>query len=128
MDDAGNDQQAERVVLADGSNPKDWRQDLHFVEGARIEKDTLHLRIWYTGGCAEHDFRLVARNFILKARTLQTELLLAHNANGDSCKATIKEVLRFDISPLRAQFHRVYGPEPGIVSLHLRGLTVKYYV
>jgi hypothetical protein len=127
LDEAGNDQQAERVVLADGSNPKDWRKDLHFVEGARIEKDTLHLRIWYAGGCAEHDFRLVAWNFILEARTLQTELLLAHNANGDSCKAIIKETLRFDISPLRAHFHKIFGPEPGTVLLCLRDLRVEYY-
>lgn len=128
MDDAGNNQQAERVVLANGSNSKDWRQDLHFVEGARIEKDTLHLRVSYTGGCTEHDFRLVAWDFFSKARTLHAELLLAHNANGDSCKAIIKEALRFDVSPLKEHYHMVYGPESGTVSLRLQDYNIEYYV
>lgn len=127
MGDVRKDKQAERVVLANGSKPKDWRQDLHFIEAARIEKDTLHLRISYTGGCAEHDFSLVAWDFSLKASILRAEMLLAHNANGDSCKAIIKETLRFDVSPLRAHYHEIYGPEPGIVLLCLRDIRVEYY-
>lgn len=126
--DVRKDKQAERVVLVNESNRKDWRQDLHFIEAARIEKDALHLRISYTGGCAEHDFSLVAWDSSSKASILQAKLLLAHNANGDSCKAIIKETLRFDVSPLRAHFHEIYGPELGIVLLCLRDLRVRYYM
>jgi hypothetical protein len=128
LDDTRNEEQAERVVLAKGSDPEDWSQDLHFVQGASIEEGTLHLRVSYTGGCAEHDFRLVAWDSYWKGRPPRAELLLAHDANGDSCKALIREELRFDLSPLKAQYHRVYGPEPGIVALRLGDLDVEYYL
>jgi hypothetical protein len=128
LDDTGNDEQAERVVLAKGSSPEDWRQDLCFVQGARIEEDTLHLRVSYIGGCTEHDFRLVALDFFSEGAPLRAELLLAHDARGDACKAMIREVLRFDVSPIKAQYHRVYGPEPGVVALRLGDLDVEYYV
>jgi hypothetical protein len=128
MDVAREGKQADRVVLANGSDPKDWKEDVCFIEVARIEKDTLRLSVSYTGGCAEHDFQLVAWNYFSKAEALQAKLLLAHNANGDACKAIIKEALRFDISPLAAEYHRVYGPEPGTVRLRLRDFDIDYYV
>jgi predicted type IV restriction endonuclease len=128
MDVAREGKQADRVVLANGSDPKDWKQDAYFIEIAKIEKDTLRLSVSYTGGCAEHAFRLVAWDYFSKSEALQAKLLLAHDANGDACKAIIKQALRFDISPLAAEYHRVYGPEPGTVWLRLRDFDIEYYV
>jgi hypothetical protein len=128
MDVAREGKPADRVVLANGSDPKDWKEDVCFIEVARIEKDTLHLSVSYTGGCAEHDFRLVTWDYFSKAEAPQVKLLLAHDANGDACKAIIKEALRFDISPLAAEYHRVYGPERGTVWLRLRDFDIEYYV
>jgi hypothetical protein len=131
MDVAREGKQAARVVLANGSDPKDWKQDVCFIEVAKIEKDTLRLSVSYTGGCAEHDFRLVAWDYfskVSKAEAPQAKLLLAHDANGDACKAIIKEALRFDIAPLAAEYHRVYGPEPKTVWLRLRDFDIEYFV
>ena len=126
MDLAREGKQAGRVILAHGSNPKDWKEDMHFIERVEIEKDALHLSVSYIGGCAEHEFTLVAWDYSIKAETLQAKLLLAHNANGDDCKAIVREALCFDISPLKAEYHRVCGPASGIVLLRLRDLTIEY--
>jgi hypothetical protein len=122
------DKQADRVVLANGADPTDWKEDAHFIETAKIERDRLHLSVSYTGGCAEHTFRLVAWDYFSKAESLQAKLLLAHDANGDACKAIIKEELRFDISPLAVEYHRAYGPEPSAVWLRLHDFDIEYYV
>jgi hypothetical protein len=128
MDIAREGKQSHRVVLANGSDPKGWKEDPYFIEIAKIEENTLRLSVSYTGGCAEHAFRLVAWDYFSKAEVPQAKLLLAHDANGDACKAIIKEALRFDISPLAAEYHRVYGPEPSTVWLRLRDFDIEYYV
>jgi hypothetical protein len=128
MDIAREGKQSHRVVLANESDPKGWKEDLYFIESAKVEKDTLHLGVSYTGGCAEHAFRLVAWDSFSKAEVAHAKLLLAHDANGDACKAIIKEELHFDISPLAAEYHRVHGPESSTVWLRLRDFDIEYYV
>jgi hypothetical protein len=128
MDVAREGKQADQIVLANGSDPKDWKEDVHFIERVKIEEHTLHLGVSYTGGCAEHKFVLVAWDYFSKAETLQVKLLLAHDANEDACKAIIKEALCFDISPLKAEYHRVYGQEPSTILLRLRDLNIEYCV
>ena len=118
--------QFDRVVLANGSDPKDWKQDTHFIERAEIEEDALHVSVSYTGGCVEHEFRLVAWDYLSKAEPLHVKLLLAHEANGDPCNAIIREALRFDISPLKAEHHKGYGTKPCTLLLRLRDLDLEY--
>jgi hypothetical protein len=128
MDVAKKGRRAIRVVLAKGSDPKDWKEDTLFIERAKLEQDTLHFGVRYTGGCAEHDFKLVVWDYFLEAETVQAKLLLAHDANGDACKAIIRKALWFDLSPLKAEYHRVYGPDPSTACLRLRDLNIEYYI
>ena len=128
MDVAKEGKQVDRVVLANGSRPDDWKQDMHFIESAEIAKDALNVSVSYTGGCVDHDFRLVAWDYFSKAEIPQVKLLLAHDANGDPCKALIREALCFDISPLKAEYHRACGTKPGTLLLRLRDLNMEYCV
>jgi hypothetical protein len=72
MDVIRDGTQADRVVLANGSDPKDRKHDMPFIEEAHIEKDALHLSVSYAGGCAEPEFRLVAWDYSVTARATST--------------------------------------------------------
>lgn len=77
------------------------------VESAAISGNTLTMSIHYTGGCADHEFRLVGSEMISKSMPPIRSVRLVHNANGDTCKATVKKTFKFDLTEL------AYKKEPG---------------
>lgn len=94
------------IVLPDESHPEDWEQNPYSMP--IIENDTLRVRVSYTGGGKAHEFSLIAWNYFLESYPVQAEILLSHNANGDSCEAVIKKTLAFDLSPLKNEYRRMY--------------------
>ena len=59
---------------------------IHIFSNSNIDGDTLQLTVSYSGGCEEHEFKLVAWNYFLESNPVQAHVLLAHNANGDLCR------------------------------------------
>ena len=112
------------VILADVEkfNRADWASDSYFFQTANIDGDTLQLTVSYSGGCEEHEFKLVAWNYFLESNPVQAHVLLAHNANGDLCRGWIKEVLHFDLSPLKQAYQRLYS-DAGPLIVNLRDLS-----
>ncbi len=70
------------------------------IENAKVSGNTLTLAITYVGGCADHDFRLVGSEMISKSMPPIRAVKVVHNANGDTCKATVKKTLNFDLTEL----------------------------
>lgn len=62
-----------------------------------IEGNVIALEVSYGGGCANHEFKLLADAAIAESEPPQGFLTLCHNANGDKCKAIVHETLRFDL-------------------------------
>lgn len=73
--------------------------DMLFVESAGIKDDKLIVHVSYSGGCARHDFRLTWDGTLAESAPPQALLSLSHNANGDLCKAYLRERVVFDLSP-----------------------------
>ena len=73
-------------------------KDLLNVEAARIQGDKLIVDVTYSGGCHTHGFQLNWDGVIKKSNPPQIDLTLSHNANGDTCKAIMKETMLFDLS------------------------------
>lgn len=80
-----------------------------------IESDTLRLRVAYEGGCAEHEFTLVAFGSFLESHPLQMGVVLVHDAHGDACQQQIETELRFDLTPLAEAYRPLNGPSGRIV-------------
>lgn len=64
-------------------------------------KDTLFLKVQYSGGCEDHEFELMSNGAYAKSMPPQMTLHLEHDANNDMCRAMITEELKFDLTPVR---------------------------
>ncbi len=70
------------------------------IQSAEIKGTSIQLVVSYSGGCAEHSFRLIGSPVLTKSLPPQRAVKLIHTNNGDQCKKMITDTLFFDISPL----------------------------
>ena len=102
-----------RIVMALGDTEKRWRTDPITIDSGRIERDTLVLSVSHGGGCAEHEYALVASNGWMESSPVQLGVLLAHDAKGDVCKALLRRALKFDLRPARDAYASAYARGSG---------------
>ena len=86
-----------------------------------IQGDSLVVRVAYSGGCAEHGFDLVAAGPQVRSLPPKQPLMIAHEANGDACRARIEETLVFDLRP-----HRMSPTGPTVILFNDTTLTYRY--
>lgn len=70
------------------------------VSAAVLQGDKIVLECSYSGGCRDHEFQLSWDGSVMKSIPGQIVLELSHNANNDSCKALLTEMIQFDLSPI----------------------------
>ena len=114
------------VAVNDANLPlAHWGDDSYALAMDRfppvIVDDALFLTLSYSGGCARHDFTLVADSRFQGSDPVRLVLFLAHDANGDSCEAYPTESYRFDLTPVRTLYDQAYGSSEGVIRLILRG-------
>lgn len=68
--------------------------DFVAISSSGLKGDKLILMLINGGGCQQHTFQLNWDGTF----PAQAVLELSHNANGDTCKAIIRERLQFDLS------------------------------
>ena len=102
--------------------------ELHTVgEGAPVvEDDALTLTLSYGGGCARHDFTLVADGEFRESNPVQLDVFLAHDANDDRCQAYPTEAYEFDLTPIQVLYRETYGTDAGAVLLHFYGQDIPH--
>lgn len=93
------------VTLRSDSVAADHRFDPCFIEHAATSGHRLTARVLYAGGCATHRFDLLEDHASGRTELLVIDLLLAHDAMGDPCKAIVREELTFDLSTLEDKHH-----------------------
>ncbi|MCW5206698.1 hypothetical protein VU08_07190 [Desulfobulbus sp. F5] len=72
--------------------------DFVAIQSAGLKGDKLVIDVIHSGGCRQHTFQLDWDGEFLKSFPAQAVLHLSHNANGDTCKALLRERLQFDLS------------------------------
>ncbi len=97
-----------------------WGTDAYVINTATIEADTLRVNVSYTGGCETHAFTLVAEPMFLESFPVQLRVSLAHNANSDTCEASITEAHQFDLTPIKTAYQKGYRTETGTIVLRLK--------
>ncbi|MDE0206943.1 MAG: hypothetical protein OXP66_13070 [Candidatus Tectomicrobia bacterium] len=118
------------VVIDDLDTPLDhWGGDncrLHTAGDAApvIEDGTLTLTVSYSGGCARHDFTLVADDEFRESDPVELDVFLAHEGNGDRCEAYETRVYEFDLAPVRELYLDTYGTNSGAILLRFQGRDV----
>lgn len=91
----------DRVIIVDAF-ASDTPMDAVDVDSAWVANDSLYLEVGYSGGCADHDFRLYGMSTLSPLTIFPPEgaVLLSHDANGDECEAYLTEQFSFGITAL----------------------------
>lgn len=92
--------------------------DRYEFRGARLDRDILEMDVSYGGGCADHDFYLIAQRSFKESFPVQNDLTLKHEDYDDPCDAWISTTLRFDLTALKRAYQEAYG-DGGTLILNL---------
>lgn len=114
------------ILLVPAGTPHRWPMDPWSYLSHRVEEDLLTLHIQYGGGCRDHRFALLVDPAFMESHPVQVAARLAHDADGDPCRALVGRTLRFDLTPLKEHYRNAYGPGPATVILQLAGQPIAY--
>jgi hypothetical protein len=108
-----------KIILANGSNPSQWKMDHYTVDSVFIIGDSIHFNITFGGGCKTHDFLLAAYNYFMESYPVQAGILLSHDSNSDFCKALLTRNIAVDLSPLKQVYQNLYHENSGRIELSI---------
>lgn len=114
------------ALLVANDDPRPWPMDPWTYRSHALSGDTLTVSIQYGGGCRVHRFALLVDPAFRESHPVQVSARLAHDADGDLCRALISEDLRFDLGPLRRYYQEAYGAGPGVITLVFEGRGITY--
>ena len=107
------------TVEVEGQGRRRWGTDPFVLNAAAIAGDTLTVNVSYGGGCRTHRFTLVASNVFLESYPVQLGVALAHDADGDLCRAWLTEEYDFDLTPLKRLYQNANQEDAGTIILRL---------
>ena len=93
----------------------------YVLNDATITDDTLTLNVSYSGGCATHEFTLIAADSFVESSPVEMDISVRHNANGDRCRSIITEDRCFNLTPIKTLYQETYQQEAGTIILRLDG-------
>jgi hypothetical protein len=76
------------------------------INSVTIERNFMIFDVTYSGGCENHDFKLVGSKIVTKSLPPVRPIQLQHFSYGDQCKALKTEKLKFSISILAIDYER----------------------
>ena len=83
-----------------GTKIKDIKSDAFTMGAVTIEGDVLKIKVSYSGGMKDHDFKLYWNQIVARSFPGKTTINLKHDANGDNAEALITETLEFDLTAI----------------------------
>jgi hypothetical protein len=84
------------VLIGSNSAPSNYPEDPFVLDSVFIENDRLLCIVSYSGGCYEHNFKLLYRENNIDNQP-DINAFISHNGNGDLCEAWITDTLCFNI-------------------------------
>ena len=108
------------IIIIDDFVLMGLKGDAVQINSASIDSDNLSISVSYSGGCQDHDFKLFAGETFMESESIQSGLVLVHNARKDACDAWITETLSFNLINLKKQYQEIYGKgKSGKIRLNL---------
>lgn len=95
------------------------KTDAYYLGDLAIQGDELLVHVETGGGCASHRFSMCWDGAVLDSNPPQVNLVLSHDAHGDTCDALLFHDLRVDLTRIRASV------EPP-VTLHVSGAATEW--
>jgi hypothetical protein len=86
------------VLLVDMLEEKPKSDPFTLIDVHVDDLNKLHLTVEYSGGCKQHEFKILGSKAILKSFPAQRPIMITHNANSDECRQIVREEILVDIS------------------------------
>lgn len=107
------------ILLGEDEEVGSLSADRASISDVKLRGPELTLEVTYSGGCKEHELSLYATRSFVETNPPGAEVYLAHDANGDACRALITDELTFDLLPLEQLFQKQYSSDGAfLVNLH----------
>ena len=102
--------------------------DEFYLERVIIEDNILKLNVSYSGGCKKHQFSLIEKKNLQRAKNIyEVHLQLLHNSNKDNCKKIVTEELFFNLLPLKTKLQKENREQKDIkLALIINNKTINY--
>lgn len=102
--------------------------DEFYLERVIIEDNILKLNVSYSGGCKKHQFSLIEKKNLQRAKNIyEVHLQLLHNSNKDNCKKIVTEELFFNLLPLKTKLQKENRDQKDIkLVLIINNKTINY--
>lgn len=110
--------QAQQIIWGQSAYQNASR-DSYVINSYEINDDILKVEVSYGGGCAAHDFALIALPGFMESSPVAANVLLSHDANNDLCEAWLTEEVRFDLASLKQEWQETYDQESGAIRILL---------
>jgi len=114
------------VILGEGKNTDSYKIDQYKFNHMKIVGDSIILNLSYSGGCREHVFNLIAKNYFTDSKSPKAELFLSHNSNFDPCDQYVTEDYTFNLLPLKFEFIKMHREKTGSIQLVVEEKAVVY--
>lgn len=106
------------------SHMEDLIRDEIVIDQGSMQGDILMLSVSYSGGCHDHEYRLITSGAFEKTNPLQVTCFLGHNAKNDSCGNNITKTLLFDLIPLKEYYLGWSGDRAGVLIIRIDGYEI----
>lgn len=114
------------IILGESNNTDIYKFDRYNLNDLKIIEDSIILNVSFSGGCREHEFKLIAKDYFGDSKSPKAKLLLSHNSNFDPCERYITDERSFNLLPLKYEFIKMLGTEHGTIRLLLDEKEVVY--
>ena len=117
------------ILLTNESKLVEFKNnDEFYLEDVIVEDNILKLNVSYSGGCKKHQFSLIEKKNLQRAKNIfEVHLQLIHNSNKDNCKKIVTEELFFNLLPLKSKLQKENRDKKDIsLVLIINNITVNY--
>ena len=73
------------------------------IDAIEIRRNIMYIDVTYSGGCEEHEFKVIGSNAVAKSMPAIRSVQLIHKSNGDTCRELKKVKLEVYIENLADQ-------------------------
>ena len=114
------------IILGDKENTASLKFDRYNLNDIKVVGDIVKINISYSGGCRDHEFKLIAQNYFGESDSPKAELVLSHNSNLDPCEAFLTEEHSFNLLPLKYEFIKKFEKDSGTILMVLEEKELVY--
>ncbi len=117
---------ADGIILGNIGNTGSFKFDSYSLNDIKIVGDSMIINLSYSGGCRDHEFYLIAKNYFGNSDSPKAELVLSHDNKMDPCEAYPTEDHTFVLLPLKYEYNKKFGKETGKILLVLDEKEIEY--